>query len=71
MLGFVLCSASFEGGIEAVRPLAQSALDLGLPERRLDHASDANRDLVLKIENIFEQTVEAVAQRWAPLVASM
>src|SRR6266852_4178388 len=47
-------------GIEAVRPLAPRALDLALPERRLDHAGDADRDLVLKLENLFEQTVESV-----------
>src|SRR6266481_9600583 len=47
-------------GIEAVRPLAPRAVDLALPERRLDYAGDADRDLVLKLENVFEQAVEPV-----------
>ena len=47
-------------GIEAVRPFAPRAFDLGLAERRLDDTGDANRDLVLKLEDVFERTVEAV-----------
>src|SRR5260370_20528828 len=47
-------------GIEAVGPLAPRALDLGLTKRRLDHAGDGDRDLVLKVENVLEQAVESV-----------
>src|SRR6266436_3746339 len=46
--------------IEAVGPLAPRAVDLALPERRLDDTGDADRDLVLKFENVFEQAVEPV-----------
>src|SRR6266481_1802498 len=47
-------------GVEAVRPFAPRALDLALPQRRLDHTGDADRDLVLKLENVFQRAVEAV-----------
>ena len=47
-------------GIEAVGPLASRAVDLALPERRLDDTGDIDGDLVLKLENVFERAVEAV-----------
>jgi len=44
-------------GIETVRPLTLDALDLGLPEARLDRADRAQRDLILECENIIERPV--------------
>src|SRR5262245_50918707 len=47
-------------GGEIVRPLAPCALDLALPELRLDDAGDTDCDVVLKLKNVFEKAVEPV-----------
>src|SRR5215470_10568894 len=44
--------------VEAARPFAPRPFDLGLAKRRLDDPGDADRDLVLQLENILERTVE-------------
>jgi hypothetical protein len=53
-------------GIEAVGPLAPRAFDLGVTERRLDHPRNADGDVILQFEHIFELTVEAVGPEMRP-----
>src|ERR1700757_559282 len=48
-------------GVEAVGPFASSTFNLGLAERRLDYPGHADGHPVLKIEYIFERTVEAIS----------
>ena len=48
-------------GVQAVRPLAPHALDLGAAQTGLDRADDVERDLVLQREHVVERAVEALA----------
>jgi len=57
-------------GIEIFRPLALDALDLGVPEARLDGTDRAKRDFILQGENIIERTVIALGQTCTPVPAS-
>jgi len=47
-------------GSKVVGRAARQAGGLGGLQRRLDNAGDARRHLVLKLEDIFERTVETV-----------
>src|SRR6185437_1351164 len=47
-------------GVQAIRPLAFDALDLGAPQTWLNRADDRQRDFILQSENIVEFAVIAL-----------
>ena len=49
-------------GVEAFGPLALRAFDLGATEIGLEDADDVLRELVLKIEHVFDGAVVATAE---------
>src|SRR6516162_8726784 len=46
--------------VQMLGPLASDALDLGLPQARLDSADHACRDLVLQCEDVVDRAVVAL-----------
>ena len=57
-------------GTKIVGPLTLDALNLGVPEARLDGTDRAKRDFILQGENIIERTVIALGQTCTPVPAS-
>jgi hypothetical protein len=54
-------------GVEIVRPTIGQSADLGGLQRRLDDTSDADRHLVLKLQDILHIAVEAVGPEMRPV----